>query len=184
MNSLLEKYKWIKYLLCAFIVGLGVAVIILALVNSGKLPEIINIVLASGFLLIGVSFLIMNLLTETHKPFTVTAIVACVLITIGILLLVTRFHLNISLGTSFIVYMSAILSIVVGAYSLFKAIALIVYREKVVFIIMMFVIATAAITLGILGLCYVPQLIAVSYVMLGIALVVIGFVFLSLFVSR
>ena len=174
MNSLLNKYKWLKFLLGAFVVALGVTIIILACLNAGKVPEIINIVLACGFLLLGVFFITVNIATETHKTFTMSAIIGIGALTIGILMLITRFYLKTVLGTDFIVYLTCLSLLVAGAFSLIKGISLIIYKEKALLITIMFFLAIVSITLGILGLCYVSKLVSTSYILLGASLVAVG----------
>ena len=130
MNSLLVKYKWLKYLGGSFIVALGVLIIILGCTNPGTIPAIVNIVLASSFLLIGLILLLIALFNETHKVFTITFIIGVAAITIGIAMLVARFHLKFVIGTDFVVYILSLLTLVLGVAALFKAISLIVYKEK------------------------------------------------------
>ena len=53
MNSVFQKYKWLKYLVGGFIVMLGVLIIILACLNIGSVGNVINIVISVGLILIG-----------------------------------------------------------------------------------------------------------------------------------
>ena len=66
MNTLFEKYKWLKYVLGALIIAFGVAIIILAAVNAGEVGKVINIVVACGLFTLGAFLLVSSLLSETH----------------------------------------------------------------------------------------------------------------------
>ena len=55
---------------------------------------------------------------------------------------------------------------------------LIVYHEKGIMVFAMFIIAAAAITVGILGLCFADKLVTLAYVLMGTALVVLGILFI------
>ena len=174
MNSIFEKYQWLKYVIFSFLVALGVLVIILACLRTGSVPETMNITFAIAMMVFGVGLLVISLTSETHKPLTATFFVSALLIAVGILTLVARFGLKIAFSMNFIVYIQAIFLIVLGGAALLKAIFLIVYREKPLFVFTMFAIATIAVVLGILGLCYVPKLISAAYIILGILFVIAG----------
>ena len=45
MNSLFNKYKWLKYVLGSFIIVIGIIIIILACLEPGLLDKVVNIVL-------------------------------------------------------------------------------------------------------------------------------------------
>lgn len=178
MNSIFQKYKWLKYVVGAFIIALGVLVIILACLNTGKVPAIINIVVASASMIMGLVLLFSVLLSETHKLFTVTMVVSSLLITFGILLLVARFGISFVIDPKILVYLIGIFSITFGVIALGKGVSLIVFKEKVSWIALLFLLAVAAITLGILALCYVGQLVTAAYIILGVALVTIGVIYI------
>ena len=65
MNSLFEKYKWLKYVIGALIIALGVLIIVLACLTLQKLQDIINIVVAVSLIIIGLVLLIVCLLFES-----------------------------------------------------------------------------------------------------------------------
>ncbi len=174
MNSFLLKHKWLKYLAGSFIVALGVLIIVLGCINPGTVPAIVNIVIASSFLIVGLVLLLIAIFNETHKVFTLTFIIGVAALTVGIAMLVSRFHLGFVIGADFVVYIISLLTLVLGGAALFKAISLIVYKEKGILITLMFLVAVAGITLGILGLCFAPKLVTAAYIILGVALLVIG----------
>ena len=45
MHALLNKYKWLKYVIGGFIVSLGILIIILTCTKMGQLQNVINIVI-------------------------------------------------------------------------------------------------------------------------------------------
>ena len=178
MNSIFQKYKWLKYLIGGFIIALGIVVIILACLNTGKVPSIINITISVGALLLGLVLLFTVLFSETHKMFTVTMVISSLLIAIGIVFLVSRFAIHFVIDPQLLVYLIAIFSLTFGVISLAKAISLIVYKEKVSWILLLFVVAALGITLGIVSLCNVGKLVQAAYIILGIALVVVGILYI------
>lgn len=180
MNSIFEKYKWLKYVLGGLIIALGVIVIILASVSIKNVGNVINIVVASGLIILGSLILITSLLTETHKPMTLPLVISSLLVTIGIALLILRFHLKIDLTGAMTVYVLSLFLLVFGTFALFKGVTLIIYKQKVLFIVLLFIFATLGITAGILGLCFVGKLVPVAYILLGIILVACGTVVIAI----
>ena len=179
MNALFNRYKWLKYAIGAFIIALGVTIIILACLSLGHLANVINIVIAVSLMIIGIVFICGNLFTETHKTITLSLILGAVSITLGVLLLVCKFHLGVDLlHTNLLVYFIAIFALALGAASIAKAITMIHYRQKTVNIVLMFVLATIAITAGILALVFADKLQQPAYIILGVVLVVLGIAFI------
>lgn len=176
MNSLLQKHKWMRYLIGSAIVALGVLIIILACLNLGNLFKVINIVVSVSLLIFGLAMIAINLFQETHKAITLSTIIGALAIAMGITLLVSAFALGFSLDPRIPVYLTAIFILAFSVIALFKAISLIYYREKVALIVLMFVIATVGITLGILALCFIGQLVTANYIILGIGLVILGII--------
>lgn len=177
MNSIFEKYKWLRYVICSFIVALGILIIVLGcLTASQTVLDTINIVLSVAAMILGMALLITSLTSETHKVFSLTFILGIALTALGITTLVARFGLHITFAANFIVYIQGIFLLVLGGACLLKAIFLIVYREKPLYVFAMFAVATAAIILGILALCFVSKLVSAAYILLGILLVAAGIV--------
>ena len=178
MNSIFQKHKWLRYVVGSFVIALGVLIIILACLSTGQIPNIINIVLSVGLILLGLFLLLTVILSETHKAFTTTMVVSSVLITIGILFLVARFYVQFAIDPRLLVYLIAIGSLTFGTVALAKGVSLIVFKEKASWIALMFLVAVLGITLGIISLCYVGKLVQAAYIILGVSLVVIGILFI------
>ena len=177
MNTVLEKYKWIKYVLGGFIAALGILIILLACLNFGALENAINIVIACGLLILGLVSLVITIFTETHKGFSLSLLISAAIITAGIILLVARFGIGFTIKNILLVYILAVLTLVFGVASLFKVVSLIVYKEKKSLIAIMLLVAIAAITLGILGIVFAPklgELVVAAFVILGILVLVTG----------
>lgn len=175
MNSVFEKYKWLKYVIGSFVVGLGVLVIILACVTSSQtLQNTMAIVISIAAFIFGLVFVLIGLLSETHKGFTLSLLFAALCLTAGIVLLIDVFHLKDAINTMVIVYSLVIFVLVFGAIALAKAISLIVYKERKGLIFLFFVVAILAIVLGILGLVFGNKLQTAAYIILGILVLVAG----------
>ena len=175
MNSIFERYKWLKYVLASFVILVGALIIILSfLVDPGSTAKIIDIILAVGLFVLGTFLFVSCILSESHKPFTITLLIAALLYAAGILLLVARFKFGGLVASESPIYILAVTTLVFGVAALIKGISLVVYKEKRTWIFLLFTIATIAIVLGILGLCYAGELLSFSYMMLGILLVAAG----------
>ena len=174
MNSIFQKHKWLRYVIGSFVVALGVLIIILACLSTGQVPSIVNVVLSVGLMLLGLFLLVTMFLSETHKTFTTTMIVGTLLIAAGIFILVARFYVRFSIDPQLLVYFISILTLSFGTVALAKGVSLIIFKERAYWIIIMFLIAIAGITLGILGLCFVGRLVTAAYIILGIALMITG----------
>ncbi len=180
MNSIFKKYTWLKYVLGGFIVALGVLVIILACLSVSQLPMILNITLSVGTLLFGLFLLFHALFNETHKLFTITFFVSGLVLALGMLFLISRFYLKFTLREDLIIYLSALTVLTLGAIAIFKGTALIVYHEKTINVVIMYSLGTAGVVAGILALCFVDKLHTVSYILLGITLLIIGILMITL----
>ena len=178
MNSLFEKYKWLKYVVGSFIIALGVLVIILASVGSGAVKTAITLVMAIAGMIIGLVFLLIALLSESHKGFTTTLLFGAIAIAAGIVLLVQYFGLHDSFNDQLLVYTISIFALVFGTISIAKAVSLIVFKEKPALIVLLFIVAIACIVGGILGIVFVGNLIQAAYIILGVGILVVGVLFL------
>ena len=177
MNTILEKYKWIRYALGAFIIALGILIIVLACLNREKLEDVLNVVIACSLLVLGLVCLIVTIFSETHKGFTMSLLISAAIIAGGIILLIARFVTHWGIPHRLLVYTISVFTLVFGASCLFKLVSLIVYKEKKLLIVIMALVAVAAITLGILGIVFAPKLeglIVASFVILGILVLAAG----------
>ena len=177
MNSVLEKNKWIKYALGAFVIALGILIIVLACLNLGALENIITIVIAVSLLILGLVSLIITIFSETHKGFTYSLLISSLIIAAGIVLLIARFAVGVDIPHILLVYTLSVITLVFGVACLFKGVSLIVYKEKKPLIAALFAVAVVAITLGILGIVFAKDLgglVIAAYVILGILVLVTG----------
>ena len=177
MNSVLEKNKWIKYALGAFVIALGILIIVLACLNLGALENIITVVIAVSLLILGLVSLIITIFSETHKGFTYSLLISSLIIAAGIVLLIARFAVGVDIPHILLVYTLSVITLVFGVACLFKGVSLIVYKEKKPLIAALFAVAVVAITLGILGIVFAKDLgglVIAAYVILGILVLVTG----------
>ena len=174
MNTLFEKYKWLKYAIGAFIIALGILIIILASIGTNTLQEVITIVLASASMLIGIVLIVVALLSESHKGFTLTLVIGSAAITAGIVLLIDVFALHHYFDNKLLVYLISIFTLVFGVASIIKGISLIVFKEKRSLIVLLFGVGTLALVGGILGIVFCPDLVKAAYIVLGVLILVAG----------
>ena len=178
MNSIFQKHPWLRYVIGAFVILLGLLIIILGSLSPSNLQDVVNIVLSVACILLGLFFLASILLSETHKIFTITMVLSSIFLTLGVLLLVARFGIRFYIDPKLLVYLLSIFTLAFGAVALGKAVSLIFYKEKVSWIIVMFLIATVCVVLGVLSLVYADKLVQAVYIILGVALVVVGVLFI------
>ncbi len=177
MNNILEKYKWIKYVVGSLIITLGVLIIVLAVANFGALENVITVIISCALIALGIFSLVITVLSETHKGFTTSLLISSAIIAAGIVLLIAHFHLHTDLNKKLLVFIIAVFTLVFGTASLVKSITLIVYKEKKILITLMILAAVAAITLGILGIVFADKLgglVIAAFVILGILVLVAG----------
>lgn len=180
MKSLFKKTKWIGIVLCSIAVALGITIMILALTGYGSvICDIVAIAAACVLFFIGTLSLIDSIFTETKKWFNESLLYGSLFIALGVVLLIARFQIKAGLLEQVFNYTFGIALICLGASLLFKAISLIVYRAKAWIIVLFFVVAAAAITLGILSLCY--NVTTIIYVIAGLALICFGVLGIVLF---
>ena len=177
MNTILDKYKWIKYVVGSLIIALGVLIIVFAFSNLGALENVMTVIIAVALIVLGLFSLVITLFSETHKGFSMSLLISSGIIAAGIVLLVSRFHLQIGFDKRLLVFIIAVFTLVFGVASLFKAVTLIVYKEKKPLIALMILVAVVAITLGILGIVFAEKLgglVIAAFVILGILVLVTG----------
>lgn len=174
MNSVFQKYPWLKYVAGGFVITLGVLIIILASLSLKDLQNIVNIVIASSCLIVGLILLFSFFLSETHKLFTLTMLFSSLLFTIGVTLLVCRFGLKFTIDTKILVYVLAIFNLAFALVTLCKSISLIYFKEKVIWIVLMIFVTLACITLGVLSLVFANNLVQAAYIILGVSLIILG----------
>ena len=179
MNAIFEKYKWLRVVLGALVIAFGIAVIIIALAAPGEVGKVINIVVAVSLFIFGAFLLVTSLLAETHKPITSALLMSALIITTGVLVLLMRFTFHINL-TGLLVYLITVFLVVFGSIALAKAVFLIVYKQKVIFIVLMFILAALGIASGLVGLCFAGNLVDASYILLGVFMIAIGTVVIAI----
>lgn len=161
----------------AFIIALGILIIILACLNREVLEDAINIVVASSLLLVGSVLLLVTIFSETHKGFTLSLLISVAIISLGIILLIARFGVKWGIPHVLLVYVLAVLTLVFGVASVFKLVSLIVYKEKKSLIFLFALVGLVGIILGILGLVFAPklgELVIAAFVILGILVLTAG----------
>lgn len=177
MNTILDKYKWIKYIIGSLIIALGVLIIVFAFANLNALESVMTIIIAVALIVLGLFSLVITLLSETHKGFTMSLLISSAIIAAGIVLLISRFHLGIEFDKRLLVFIIVMFTLVFGVAALLKAITLIKYKEKKPLIALMILVAVVAITLGILGIVFAEKLgglVIAAFVILGILVLVTG----------
>ena len=170
MNKL-QKSKWLAIIYGALLVMVGALTLAFAIVNTDVVDKVISISLAVGLFIIGLLNIGSSLIAHTDEFFTVSLLLGSLAIAFGVVLLVDVYLIG-----SFIVYLLATLLIALGAVCLVKGTLFIIFKQKLIWVIIHFVFATAAITLGVLVLCFRNESKMILYAFIGTAIILAGLV--------
>ena len=169
MKAIFKKFNWMELLFGILLVAVGVATIVLAIVNKGAVSRTLSIIVSIFFFIFGVLAIVMSLVSDT-KLFTTSALVyGSFLIALGVVVLI-----NPEFVPTLLVTLIAVFLIAYGTVSLVKGILCIVYKMKWYWAVGSFLIAAVGITSGILAFCYKDIAFTATFVVAGIGIIVFG----------
>ena len=169
MKSIFKKFNWMQLVFGILLIAVGVATIILAIVNQGAISRTLSIIVAIVLFVFGGLSIVMSLVSDT-KVFTTSALVyGSFFIALGVAVLIYP-----NVVPTVLVTLMAVFFIAFGVVSLIKAIFSIVYRMKWYWIAGLFLIAVVGITVGILALCYPNIAFIGTFIVAGTGIVVFG----------
>ena len=168
MNKL-QKAKWLAIVYGAILVMVGALTLAFAITNTEVVDKVISIALAIGLFIIGLLNIGSSLIAHTDEFFTASLLIGSIAIAFGVVLLVDVYLIG-----SFIVYLLGTLLIALGTICLVKGTLFIIFKQKITWVIIHFVMATVAIAFGILVLCFRNESKMVLYAFIGASIILAG----------
>lgn len=170
MKSLFNKYIWLQLILSILLLFGGTLIIVFAIINKTNiLEEGLNIIAAVILFLFGLFAILASFVFESDKVFTNGLLYGSACIALGVFLCTRELVL-----LNYLVYLLAIFFIVVGSIELIQGIILIVKKEKVLPIVISFVVAALFITGGILAIIYRENVKTAFCIVAGVLLFAAG----------
>ena len=176
MNSIFKKHEWIRLLLGILLLVSGIVTIILAIVNKSGVSITLNITIAILLFVIGGVICIVSLLNDTKIMMTLSLVVGAFLIALGVAVIIVQDFVS-----TLLVMLLAVFLISMGGICIFKGVTLIIYRAKWYWYVALFLLGSIGIALGILSLCYRDIAFIVTFIVVGIALIVMGVIEIVVF---
>lgn len=170
MKALLERLTWVKIVEGSLLIILGILIAVLGGLYQEELSNVLAICIAV-FLFVDGLITLASFWLDPKANFNFTAVLGCLFITIGVVLCVISREDLISTLLTLIV---AIMLLTVGGVYLVKAIIQIVIKAPLGWILVNFLIAVSGITLGIISLYYFQESLKITFILIGIAVTVLG----------
>lgn len=176
MRLLITRFKWIGVVLGVLlilaggtIIGCSIAKAAGAIKEDDVIPMVLSVVAAVLCFIIGAIYITVGLTTPLSTFFDPSFILGSISIAGGVVLLMQR-----AVVSDVIIYLIAISIIAIGAIYLIRGIIYAVSKYKVTTIVLAFVIATFAITAGILTICLKNNLFIVINIIIGTVVIAAG----------
>lgn len=179
MKSIFKRFNWMQLLFGILLIAVGIATIVLAIVNKGAVSKALGIIVAIFFFIFGALAVIMSLVSDTKLFTTASLIYGSILIAMGVVILLTPDFIPTVLVTLIAVFLIAF-----GTVNLIKAIVSIVYKMKWYWIVALFLIAAIGITVGILAFCYPDVAFTGTFVATGAGIIAFGVLEIVLYFNR
>ena len=179
MFKLINRYHWLGIIIGVLLIIAGGLIITFSIINIENVNLALSIVVASVSFIIGAIYITAGILSPLTKMFDVTFLVGAFAIAIGVILL-----MNVDIVPTIITYTIAVSLIALGAIYLIRGIISIVNKCKVPTIVVCFVVAVIALTLGILAIVFNTKLLIAIYIAAGVILVGVGGFIIYLLVRK
>ena len=153
----------------ALLVAIGSLTLAFAITNIDIVDKVLSISLAVSLFLIGALNIAVALIVHTSDFFSSSILFGSLAVAFGVILTVNQ-----DLIGSFIVYLLGSFMICLGAVCLLKAVLFIKYKQNLGWIIFHFAVATIAIALGILVICFRNESKVALYVVIGATIILAG----------
>lgn len=181
MDSLFNKYKWLRIVLAILLIGAGVAAIVLA-VNG---TYVINYILAGCCFIYAAMLITASFIANPRTPYPIEVLIGGLFIGIGIVLCIPGITESLNV---ILVYLIASSLIALGAVALIKAIVILSYKDPVGNWIFMLIFGIFALTGGILLAVFrtglFNNLVLAANICFGSALIALGLFVLIYAIAR
>ena len=145
----LKEQKWMLIVYASLFIALGLVEFILSIINLDAAIKVVSYSVAGALLLVGLLHIIASFVADTKAFFKGALILGSIAIALGIVLFIVP-----DIIPGLLIYFVAVIALALGAVLLAKAIIAIIFKYKVSWIIFYFILATLAITFGILALVF------------------------------
>ena len=174
----LREQKWMLFVYAALFIAIGLVEFILSIINLDAGIKVVSYSIASALLLVGLLHIITSFINDTKAFFKGALILGSIAIAIGVVLFIVPWIIP-----EFLIYFVAVLALALGAVLITKAVLAIIFKYKVSWIIVYFVLAAVAITFGILSLVYRMTFTQIIYCATGAVLLGLG-IFILIYAIR
>lgn len=172
MKSLLERLTWVKIVEGILLILLGVLIAVLGGLYSGN--DTIGTALAicvAVFLFIDGLLTLFGFLLDPKSNFSFTTILGCLFITIGVVICINTSGQGVAELISMFV---AVLLLTSGIVYLIKGCIQISIKAPVGWVLINFIIALLGIVLGTISIIYHEEALSIVFIIIGIAVAVLG----------
>ena len=161
--------KWLLIIYGILLIAVGAVTVVLSITNVEAVDTALSIALAIGLFIVGLINIVTSFITETEKFFTAPLLVGCITIAFGVVLCIHRYMIG-----SFIVYLIGILLLALALICILKAVIFIIYKYKVTWIVIHFVMAAIGIAGGVTVLVFRDESKMVLYAIIGSFIALLG----------
>lgn len=165
----IKENKWMPIVISCLLIVVGVLTFIFSLVNIDVVDHVISYSIAASLFIVGLIYILSSLIGHTVEFFTGSLILGSLSIAIGIVLCITPHIMG-----GVLTYFAGALLLTLGLVLAIKSVLLIVYKQKVSWIILFIASALVCITGGILVFCYSGEAKLVLYCIMGVVIVLAG----------
>ena len=171
----LKEQKWMLIVYASLFIAIGLVEFILSIIDLGAAIKVVSYAVAASLLVVGVLHIVASFVADTKAFFKGALILGSIAIAMGVVLFIEPY-----LIAGFLIYFVAVFALALGTVLLIKAILAIVFKYKGLWIFLYFLMATLAITFGILALVYQGRFTQIIYCATGAFLIALG-IFLLVF---
>ena len=165
----LKEQKWMLFVYASLFIAIGLLELILSIVNLGVAIQVVSYAIATALLAIGLLHIVASLVADTKAFFKGALILGSVAIAAAVVLFIDPY-----LFAGFLIYFVAVLALALGVVLIVKGILAIVFKYKVGWIVLYFIMAVVAITFGVLSLVFKGQFTQIIYCATGAFILAAG----------
>ena len=174
----LREQKCMLFVYAALFIAIGLVEFILRIINLDAGIKVVSYSIATSLLVVGVLHIVTSFIDDTKAFFKGALILGSIAIAIGVVLFIIPWIIP-----EFLIYLVAVLALALGVVLITKGVLAIIFKYKVSWIIIYFVLASLAIVFGILALVYRIEFTQIIYCVTGAVLLALG-IFILIYAIR
>lgn len=169
MDNSIYKNRWLQIVASTLFLVAGILIMVYGIIDQGSVTKVISIVLAVSCFITGALSLVTSFFVEPTKVMSTGLVVGSMSIALGVLLCCRT-----EVFGSIVVYFVGALALAVGGVALIKGVIMLVKKTPASTVVLFFIVAAIAITLGVLTFCYLNGAQQVIYVATGTVIALAG----------